>query len=142
MVTGAGHSTTSEKSSPYLHQGMILTHMVPDLARSPNSPGGKKNFGASERPLNHPGADLDDPIVPMLEDGAHRDGQILPFYVKCRNLTVPMCSILEHGHYRIDHIVPRVVQGPFRCSKKHHTSHTDLPSGKIGHHMGQNRALV
>ena len=32
MVTGAGHSTTSEKSSPYLHQGMILTHMVPDLA--------------------------------------------------------------------------------------------------------------
>ena len=34
---GLGHSTTSEKSSPYLHQGMILTHMVPDLARWPNS---------------------------------------------------------------------------------------------------------
>ena len=48
MVTGAGHSTTSEKSSPYLHQGMTLTHMVPDLARSPNSLGGKLLFGASE----------------------------------------------------------------------------------------------
>ena len=71
MVTGAGHSTTSEKSSPYLHQGTILTHMVPDLARSPNSLGGKLLFGASERPLNPPGADLDDPIVPELEDGAH-----------------------------------------------------------------------
>ena len=83
MVTGAGHSTTSEKSSPYLHQGTILTHMVPELARSPNSVGGKLLFVAFERPLKHPGADLDDPIVPMLEDGAHRDGQILPFYVKC-----------------------------------------------------------
>ena len=82
MVTGAGHSTTSEKNSPCQHQGMILTHMVPDLARSPNSLRGKLLFGASERPLKHPGADLDDPIVPMLEDGAHRDGQILPFYVK------------------------------------------------------------
>ena len=70
-VTGAGHSTTSEKSSPYLHQGMILAHMVPDLARWQNSLRGKLLFGASERPLNHPGADLDDPIVPELEDGAH-----------------------------------------------------------------------
>ena len=53
-----------------------------------------------------------------------------------------MCSILEHGHYRIVQIGHRVVQGPFRCSKKQHTSHTDLPSGKIGHHMGQNDALA
>ena len=82
MVTGAGHSTTSEKSSPYLHQGMILAHMVPDLARWPNSFRGKLLFGASERPLNHPEVDLDDPIVPEPKDGAHRDGQILPFYVK------------------------------------------------------------
>ena len=121
---------------------MILTHMVPDLARSPNSAGGKLFFGASERPLNHPVADLDDPIVPMLKDGARRDGQILPFYVKCRNLTVPMCSILEHGHYRIVQIDPRVVQEPFRCSKKQFASCTIWPSGKIGHHMGQNRALA
>ena len=71
MVTGAGHSTTSEKSSPYLHQGRILTHMVPDLARWPNSLRGKLLFGASERLLNHPGAELDDPIVPEPEDGAH-----------------------------------------------------------------------
>ena len=82
MITGLHHSTTSEKSSPYLHQGMILTHMVPDLARWPNSLGGKLLFGASERLLNHPGAELDDPIVPELEDGAHSDGQILPFCVK------------------------------------------------------------
>ena len=82
MVTGAGHSTTSEKSSPYLHQGMLLTHMVPDLARWPNSLGSKLLFGASERPLNHPGADMDHPIMPELEDGAHSDGQILPFCVK------------------------------------------------------------
>ena len=68
MVIGAGHSTTSEKSSPYLHQGMILAHMVPDLARWPNCAGGKLLFGASERPLNHPVADLDDPIVPIPED--------------------------------------------------------------------------
>ena len=66
MVTGAGHSTTSEKSAPYLHQGMFSTHMVPDLARWPNSLGGKLFFGASDRPLNHLGADLDDPIVPEL----------------------------------------------------------------------------
>ena len=142
MVTGAGHSTTSEKSSTYLHKGMILTHMVPDLARSPNSEGGKLLFGASERPLKHPGADLDDPIVPMLEDGAHWDGQIPAFYVKWQNLTVPMCSILRHGHHRIVQIDPRVVQGPFGCSKKQHTSCTDLLIGKIGHHVGQNGALA
>ena len=138
MVTGAGHSTTSEKSSPYLHQGMILTHMVPDLARSPKSQGGKLLFGASERPLNHPGVDLDDPIVPMPKDGAHRDGQILSFYVKLWNLTVPRCSILKHGHYRIVQIVPRVVQGPFKCHEKQHKSHTVLQFGKIWHHLCQN----
>ena len=71
MVTGAGHSTTFEKSSPYLHQGMILAHMVPDLARWPNSLRGKLLFGASERLLNHPGAQVDDPIVPEPKDGAH-----------------------------------------------------------------------
>ena len=82
MVTGLGHSTTSEKSSPYVHQGTILTHMVPDLARWQIRVGEVLLFGASERPLNHPVADLDDPIVPELEDGAHSDGQILPFCVK------------------------------------------------------------
>ena len=97
-------------------------------------------FGASEKPLEHPGVDLDDPMVPMLEDGAHWDGQILPFYVKWCNLTVPISSILRHKHYRIEEIVPRAVQGPFRCSKKQYTSHTDLPFGKIWHHMGQNVA--
>ena len=121
---------------------MILTHMVPDLARWPNCVGGKLLFGASERPSNHPVADLDDPIVPIPEDGAHWDGQILPFDVKWWNLTVPMCSILEHGHHRIVQIDPRVVQGPFRCSEKQHTSCTDLPSGKIGLHMCQNDALA
>ena len=55
---------------------------------------------------------------------------------------VPMCSILGYGHYRIVQIGHRVVQGPFRYSKKQHTSYTDLPSGKIGHHMGQYRALA
>ena len=113
MVTGLGHSTTSEKSSPYLHQGTFLTHMVSDLARWPTSQGGKLLFGASERHVNHPGVDLDDPIVPELEDGAHWDGQNPPFYIKWQNLTVPMCSILWHGHYRIVQIGHRVLQGPF-----------------------------
>ena len=116
--------------------------MVLDLAKWQIRLRGVMVFGASERPLNHPGVDLDDPMVPMLEDGAHRDGQIPPFYVKWQNLTVPMCSILGYGHYRIVQIGHRVVQGPFRCSKKQHTSHTDLPSGKIWHHMGQNHTLV
>ena len=79
MVTGLGHSTTSEKSSPYVHQGMILAHMVPDLARWQIRVGSVLLFGASERAMNHPVADLDDPIMPMLEVGAHWDGQILPF---------------------------------------------------------------
>ena len=141
MVTGLSHSTF-EKCSPYLHQGMFSTHMVPDLARWQNSLGGKLLFGASERPLNHPGADLDDPIVPELEDGAHSDGQNPSFYAKWQNLTVRMCSILEFWHYRIVQIGPRVVQEPFRGSKKQFASLRIWPSGKIGHHMGQNHALV
>ena len=116
--------------------------MVPDLARWQIRAGGVLLFGASERPLNHPGADLDDPIVPMLKDGAHWDGQVPTFYVKWQNLTVPMCSILEHGHDRIVQIGPRVVQEPFRGSKKQFASKRIWRSGKIGHHMGQNHALV
>ena len=96
--------------------------MVPDLARWPNSLGGKLLFGASERPLNHPGVDLDDPIVPEPEDGAHWDGQILPFYVKCWILTVSMCSILRFWHYRIVQFGPRVFQEPFRGSIKQFAS--------------------
>ena len=45
-------------------------------------------------------------------------------------------------HYRIVQIDPRVVQGPFRGSKKQLASQRIWPSGKIGHHMGQNHALV
>ena len=63
---GVGHSTISEKSFPYLGEGIILTHMVPDLARWQIRVRGVLLFGTSERPLNHPGADLDDPMVPML----------------------------------------------------------------------------
>ena len=59
-----------------------MTHMVLDLAKWQIRLEGVMVFGASEKPLNHPGGDLDDPMVPMLEDGAHRDGQIPPFYVK------------------------------------------------------------
>ena len=62
--------------------GSILTHMVPDFAKWQIRVGGVLLFGASERPLNHPGADLDDPIVPELKDGAHWDGQNPSFYVK------------------------------------------------------------
>ena len=122
MLTGAGHSTTSEKSSPYLHQGTILTHMVPDLARWQIRVGGVMLFGASERPLNHPVADLDDPIVPIPEDGAHWDNQNPQFYSKLQNLTVRICSILEFWHYRIVQFGPRVVQEPFRGSKKQFAS--------------------
>ena len=68
---GFGHSSISEKSSPCLDQGTILTHMVPDFARWQIRVGGVMLFGASERPLNHPGDDLVDPIVPIPEDGAH-----------------------------------------------------------------------
>ena len=53
-----------------------------------------------------------------------------------------MCSILEFWHYRIVQIGPRVVQRPFRGSKKQLTSQRISPSGKIGHHMGRKRALV
>ena len=79
---GAGHSIISEKSFPCQGEGTILTHMVPDLATWQIRVGGVLLFGASERPLNDPGVDLDDPMVPMPKDGAHRDGQILLFYVK------------------------------------------------------------
>ena len=139
---GVGHSTISEKSSPCLSEGTILTRMVPDLAKWQIRVGGVLLFGASERHVKHPGVDVDDPMCPKPKPGALRDGQIAPFYVKWQNLTVPMCSILGHGHHRIVQIDPRVVQGPFRCSEKQHTSHTDLPCGKIGHHMGQNGALA
>ena len=58
---------------------MILTHMVPDLAKWQIRVGVVLLFGASERPLNHPVADLDDPIVLEPEDGALWDGQNPPF---------------------------------------------------------------
>ena len=106
---GVGPSTISEKSSPCYSEGIILTHMVPDLAKWQIRVGGVMVFGAYERPLNHPGVDLDDPMCPKPEPGALRDGQIPPFYVKWWNLTVPMCSILRHGHYRIVQMDPRVV---------------------------------
>ena len=116
--------------------------MVPDLAKWQIRLECVMVFGASERPLTHPWVDVDDSMVPMLEYGAHRDGQIPPFYVKWWNLTVPKCTRLKFWTHRIVQIDPRVVQGPFRCSKKQHTSHTDLPFGKIGHHMGQNDAVA
>ena len=119
-----------------------MTLMVHDLATWQFRVGGVLLFGASERPLNDPGVDLDDPMVPMPKDGAHRDGQILPFYVKWCNLTVPKCTRLRFWTHRIVHIDPRVLHVPFRCSEKQHTSHTDLPFGKIGHHTGQNGALA
>ena len=63
---GVGHSTTFEKNSPCPGMGSILTYMVPDFAKWQIRVGGVLLFGASERPLNHPGDDLVDPIVPML----------------------------------------------------------------------------
>ena len=75
--------------------GSILTHMVPDFAKWQIRVGGVLLFEASERPLIHPVADLDDPIVPEPEDGALWDGQILQFYVKLWNLTVPKGSSLR-----------------------------------------------
>ena len=119
---GVGHSTISEKSSPCLRMGSILTHMVPDFAKWEIRVGGVLLFGASERPLNDPGVDLDDPMVPMPKDGAHRDGQIPPFYVKWCNLTVPKCTRLRFWTPRIVQIDPRVVQERFRCPKNHATS--------------------
>ena len=62
--------------------GSILNHMVPDFAKWQIRVGGVLLFGASERPLNHPGVDLDDPMCPKPKPGALRDGQIPPFYVK------------------------------------------------------------
>ena len=119
-----------------------MTHVVPDLAKWQIRLRGVMVFGASKTPCNHPRVAFDDPMVPMPKDGAHRDGQILPFYVKWWNLTVPKCTRLRFWTHRIVQIDPRVVQGPFRCSEKQHTSYTDLPFGKIGHHMGQNGALA
>ena len=116
--------------------------MVPDLAKWQIRVGGVMLFGASERPLKHPVADLDDPIVPIPEDGAHWDGQNPPFYVKCWILTVSMSSILRFWHCRIVQIDSRVVQGPFRGSKKQLACEGIWPSGKIGHPMGRKRALV
>ena len=140
--TGLSHSTISEKSSTCLGEGIILTHMVPDLAKWEIRVGGVLLFGASERPLNHPGVDLDDPMCPKPELGALRDGQIPPFYVKWWNLTIPKCTRLEFWTHRIVQNAPRVVRGPFRCSEKQHTSRTDLPSGRIGRHRRQNGALA
>ena len=128
--------------APCSGEGIILTHMVPDLAKWQIRVGGVLLFGASERPFNHPGVDLDDPMCPKPEPGALRDGQIPSFHVKWCNLTVRIASILRQKHYRIDEIVLRAVQGPFRCSKKQFASYTIWPSGKIGHHMGQNHTLV
>ena len=71
LAFGLCHSSTSEKSSPCLDQGTILTHMVPDFARWQIRVGGVMLFGASERPMKHPVAAFDDPIVPIPEDGAH-----------------------------------------------------------------------
>ena len=139
---GLSHSTISEKSSPCLGEGAILTHMAPDPARWQIRAEGVLLFGASERPSNHPGVDLDDPRCPKPKPGALRDGQKLTFYVRWWNLTVAMCTTLSFWTPRIGHIDPRMVQEPFRCSKNHATSYTDLQFGKIGHHMGQNDALA
>ena len=67
---GVGHSIISEKSSPCPGEGTILTHMVYDLAKWQIRVGCVLLFGASERPLNHPVADVDNPIMPESEDGA------------------------------------------------------------------------
>ena len=139
---GAGPSTISEKSSPCYSEGIILTHMVPDLAKRQIRLRGGMVFGASKTLLNHPGVDLHDPRCPKPKPGALRDGQKLSFYVRWWNLTVAMCTTLSFWTPRIGHIDPRMVPVPFRCSKNHATSYTDLPFGKIGHHMGRNDALA
>ena len=59
-----------------------MTHVVPDLAKWQIRVRGVMVFGASERLLNHPGVDVDDPRCPKPKRGALRDGQIPPFYVK------------------------------------------------------------
>ena len=65
---GVGHSTISEKSSPCLGMGSILTHMVPDSAKWRIRAGGVLLFAASETPLNHPGDDFVGPIMLMPKD--------------------------------------------------------------------------
>ena len=79
---GVGPSTISEKSSPCYSEGIILTHMVPDLAKWQIRLRGGMVFGASERHWNHPGVDVADPRCPKAKRGAHRDGQIPPSYIK------------------------------------------------------------
>ena len=111
---GLSHSTISEKSSPCLGEGAILTHMAPDPARWQIRAEGVLLFGASERPSNHPGVDLDHPMCPKLEFWTPR---IVPSH-------------------------PRVVQGLFRGSEKQHPFRTDSPSGKIGRHMRQRHAIM
>ena len=105
--------------------------------------GGVLLFGASERPLNHPGAALDDPIMPMLEDGAHWDGRIPAFYVKWQYLTIPMYSILDHGHYRIVQIGHRGLSKAPKSNLPPDEFGDLARSGTIwvkivpyGHHMG------
>ena len=59
---GLSHSTISEKSSPCLGEGVILTHMVPDLARWQIRAGGVLLFGkmvGSDRPEVHQARVLD-----------------------------------------------------------------------------------
>ena len=53
-----------------------------------------------------------------------------------------MSSILRFWHCRIVQIDSRVVQGPFRGSKKQLACKGIWPSGKSGHHMGRKPALV
>ena len=104
-----------------------MTHVVPDLAKWQIRLRGVMVFGASTTPCNHPRGAFDDPMVPMPKDGAHRDGQILPFYVKWWNLTVPKCTRLRFWTHRIVHIDPRVLHVPFRCSE------TSTPPTRICH---------
>ena len=110
--------------------------MVPDLARWQIRAEGVLLFKASERPLNHPGVTLDDPMCPKLEPGAHRDGQFPSFYVKWWNLTVPKCTRLEFWTHRIVQIDPRVVPGPFRGSE------SSIPSARICHLAGSGTIWV
>ena len=68
IAFGVGHSTISEKSSPCLGMGSILTHMVPVFAKWQIRVGGVLLFAAFETPLNRPGDDFVDPIVLMPKD--------------------------------------------------------------------------
>ena len=116
--------------------------MAPDPARWRIRAEGVLLFGASERPSNQPGVDLDHPMCPELEFCALRDGQFPSFYVKRWNLTVPKGPKLEFWAHRIVPSHPRVVQGPFRGSEKQHPFRKDSPSGRIGRHMRQRRAIM